>query len=319
LEYVPDAGRFSRGLANPLDLDLLVIQDAHFLDDALFRLALEALPLSSSLVLMGDLGIRPFFGPGAPFRRLFGLKDAASCRLSDMYSRGKSILAGCLRKLGAGEAPKTAMTDPGLDFYFVPERDESGMLRKLKSLFNLRIPRKLGMDKTLASLAITAEEDGPLGAWALNGILLEESRKEGLAHPKGYGEEPLTICGRSFCEGQRVMAVRDDPKRGLSRGDFGFVKKASPPALSLEADFEGKAISCSLDGLWLLEPSFALSASAAGAAEAPAVVICLGKDAGNRIDRSLLYASACRARELLVILGNPTSYAKALDGGGRKR
>jgi exodeoxyribonuclease V alpha subunit len=131
-----------------------------------------------------------------------------------------------------------------------------------------------------------------------------------IASPKKT--ETISFDQKFFREGMRVSCLSDDYQKALFLGDMGFITSVRPDLLELTSDFYGNLHSHSLSELRDISPAFALPASEAYGARAPAVVLVLPKGADRVMNRSLLYASALRAQSLLVIIGLPAAYAGVL-------
>jgi hypothetical protein len=213
-----------------------------------------------------------------------------------------------LALLRDGKAPPGSSTPDG-DFFWIPGADEGELARKAVRLIAERIPKRLGLTRAFASVALCGGEEGPLGTGPLS-----EAVRAALGVSDGNG---LAMDGRILLPGDRVLLSADDPASGLARGDRGTVADSGPGAPYATVLAYGREARFGPETLGDLLPCWALPASEAPPwASFPAAVVALGRGSERRLDRAGLARAASLAESLLVITGRPEVYARVLARRG---
>ena len=309
LEFDPVEERFGRDEANPLDGDLLVIDEMSMVDVPLLAAALRALPDHAGLLLVGDADQLPPIGPGQPFADLLAAGTGAIARVAEIFrqAQGSRIVAAAHR-IRKGELPEPLLSGdrgaPLSDFYFVPARSPRDAAEKIVEMAANRIPRRFRLDPLRDLQVLTPANEGPLGMRTLN---LELQR----ALNDAAGPE-VRRNGWAFRAGDRVMQTENDYDRDIFNGDLGIVVAADADAGALEVRFGGRLLSYEGDGLDRLGLAYASTIHKAQGAEFPAVLVPVMKLHGRMLNRNLIYTAATRGRSLVVLVGDPAALEAAL-------
>ncbi len=147
LEFSPKTGEFQRGARNPLEADLVIVDEASMVDILLFDSLLASLPPACQLVLVGDVDQLPSVGPGSVLADLIGSGVPEIVRLDEIFRQaGESRIVTGAHRVNRGEMPSLEGVEQGGDFFFVERQEPEEILATLKSLVSERIPRRFGFD-----------------------------------------------------------------------------------------------------------------------------------------------------------------------------
>ncbi|HEX8375910.1 MAG TPA: AAA family ATPase, partial [Geminicoccaceae bacterium] len=210
LEADPKEGGFKRTDLQPLDCDLLVVDETSMVDVPLMRALLKALPASAALLLVGDVDQLPSVGPGQVLTDIISSGAVPVVRLTEVFRQaaGSRIVTNA-HLINRGKMPDLKPQE-GSDFYFVEAADPETGLEKLLAMVRDRIPRRFGLDPVRDVQVLCPMNRGGLGARSLN-IELQKA----LNPP---GEVRVERFGWTFCPGDKVMQVANDHPREVYNG-----------------------------------------------------------------------------------------------------
>lgn len=303
LEVDPSTGRFRRGRENPLEADLVVVDEVSMVDVLLARALLEALPPSAALLLVGDADQLPSVGPGQVLRDLLESGAVPAVRLTEVFRQAAEsrIVVGAHR-IREGRLPDLT-NPPGTDLFFFDAREPEDAARRVVEVVAERIPRRFGLDPRRDVQVLVPVHRGPLGARALNEALGKALNPDGAPRVARFGQE--------LAPGDRVMQVENDYDREVYNGDLGLVTAVDPDEGELRASFDGREVVYGFDELDVLQLAWATTIHKSQGSEYPAVVIPLGMTHYAMLERNLLYTAVTRGRRLVVLVGDRRAVAVA--------
>lgn len=313
LEFQPHGGGFQKGPANPLDVDLLVIDEASMLDAQLFRSALAALRPGAQLVLVGDVDQLPSVGAGAVLADTIASKAATVIRLTEIFRQAaasKIVLSA--HKINSGELPDLD-SEPGgqADFYFIGRDDPEAARATIVELVGERIPARFGFDAITQVQVLAPMHRGDLGTAALNRALQDKLNP-------AKGETELTRGERTYRRGDKVMQLRNDYDRNVFNGDIGVIAGIDPDNI-VRVDFDGRIVVYERTDLDALTHAYAVSVHKSQGSEYPAVVIPIATQHFMMLQRSLLYTAVTRGKKLVVLVGSKRAVALAVKNADARR
>jgi exodeoxyribonuclease V alpha subunit len=298
LEADPRAGRFKRGEVNPLDCDLLVVDETSMVDVLLMRFLLRALPPRSALLLVGDVDQLPSVGPGHVLADVIASGAVPVVRLTEVFRQAaQSRIVTSAHRINQGRMPDLSPQEEGSDFYFVDASDPEDAVRKVIAVVRERIPRRFGLDPVRDIQVLCPMNRGGVGARSLNAAL------QAALNPPREGEARVERFGWSYAAGDKIMQVENSYERELYNGDLGVVRSVDPEESVLTAEFDGREVAYSFGELDELALAYATTVHKAQGSEYPAVVIPVTTQHYPMLQRNLFYTGITRGKRLVVLVG----------------
>ncbi|MCX7049688.1 MAG: ATP-dependent RecD-like DNA helicase [Candidatus Sumerlaeota bacterium] len=313
LKWSPHDGRFQYDRNNPLKTSLLVIDEVSMLDITLAARVLDALPDTTSLLLVGDADQLPSVGPGNVLGDLIESGVAPVVRLTEIFRQAqRSLIVRNAHRINHGEFPYIPKPEekPRPDFYFTQKEEDEEALRAIKSLVSERIPFKFGFRPTEDIQVITPMHRGSLGTENLNNEL------QRLLNPSG---KPLRRGHTEFRVGDKVMQIKNNYDKDVFNGDIGVILTIDTEDHEMKVAYESRTITYDYDELDQLILSYAISVHKAQGSEYRAVVMPIHTQHYIMLQRNLLYTALTRARELACIVGTKRALAIAVRNDRQAR
>ncbi|MBN1557469.1 MAG: ATP-dependent RecD-like DNA helicase [Lentisphaerae bacterium] len=296
LKYNPHLQRFEHGPDNPLEGDMIILDEVSMVDIHLMYTFLRAVPDRCSLVLVGDVDQLPSVGPGNVLTDLIDADRVPCTRLETIYRQeaGGWIVQNAHR-VNRGEFIEVPAGDELADFYFVEAADPDQVVRMLLNLVTDRIPDRFGFDPLADVQVLTPMRKNRLGADNLNTVLQEALNPSGPA---------VQRFGRRYREGDRVMQIRNNYDKDVFNGDIGRIRRVDEEDSVIVVDYDGRPVKYELAELDELVHAYACSIHKAQGSEYPAVIVLLTTQHFRLLQRNLLYTALTRGRRLVVLLGS---------------
>jgi exodeoxyribonuclease V alpha subunit len=294
LEFMPRLGRFQRDRNNPLEGDLLVVDEASMLDVQLAYNLFRAVPKGMTLVLVGDQNQLPPVGPGAVLADVIGCGRVAVTSLTQIFRQQQgSDIVRCAHGILRGEVPVGSTEES--DFYFVESKNSAHARLLIRELVAQRIPRRFGLDPINDVQVLCAMYRGETGADNLNRDLQD------LLNP---GQIEVERRQRRFRIGDKVMQIRNDYDRDVFNGDVGRITYIDTHGAKLFVHFPDKDQEYRFEDLDELVPAYAISVHRSQGSEYPAVVMPVTTEHFVMLKRSVLYTGITRGKQLVVVVGS---------------
>ena len=312
LEVQPRGGLFSfaRNEANPLDADLVIVDEASMLDLLLAYSLVRAIRPDTHLVLVGDVDQLPSVGPGNVLRDVIaaiegGLPNAALIRLNAIFRQAAgSYIVDNAHRIVRGQMPVT--DDPeATDFFLARTDDPTRAAELIEQLVCERILARFGFGPDDIQV-LSPMHRGEDGVADLN------TRLQDALNPQWGDLGELKVGERVLREGDRVMQTVNDYAKDVFNGDVGRVLAVNPEEKRLSVDFEGNVVSYEAFELNELALAYALTIHKSQGSEFPAVVVPVLNSHHIMLQRNLLYTAITRARRLVVLVGAPKAIAVAV-------
>lgn len=299
---------------NPIDADLVVVDEASMLDLLLANKLVRAVAPGSHLLLVGDVDQLPSVGAGEVLRDVLAAETVPSVRLTEIFRQAReSGVVVNAHRINAGQPP----TVPGFpDFHLFACDDPEATAELVVDIVTRRIPRRFGLHPRDVQV-LTPMHRGPAGAGNLNGVL-----QQALA-PARPGTPERRHGARVFRPGDKVIQIRNNYDKGAAgvfNGTVGVVTALDPDrhTLTVRTD-EDEDVDYDFDELDELQHAYAITVHRAQGSEYPAVVIPLATSAYPMLQRNLLYTAVTRARRLVVLVGSRKALAIAVRTAGTGR
>ncbi|WP_416193520.1 ATP-dependent RecD-like DNA helicase [Nitrobacter sp. TKz-YC01] len=313
LEFGPKTFGFKRTDDNPLDCDLLVIDESSMVDVSLMQSLLKAVPSSAALLIVGDIDQLPSVGPGQVLADIIGSGVIPVVRLTEVFRQAaQSRIITSAHQINEGRLPDLLPPDGESDFYFVPAADPEQAVPRIVELVRHRIPRRFGFDPIRDIQVLCPMNRGGVGARSLN-IELQAALNPA-------GENKVERFGWTFAPGDKVMQIENDYDKEVYNGDIGMITAVNPDEGEVAIDFDGRTVSFDFGELDTVVPAYAATIHKAQGSEYPAVVIPIMTQHYAMLQRNLLYTGVTRGKKLVVLVGQKKAVAIAVKNvSGRRR
>ncbi len=295
LGYIPGEG-FDYDEDNPLDVDILIVDESSMIDLLLFNDVLKALRPEAHLMLVGDVDQLPSVGAGNVLRDVIASGVAHVTRLDTIFRQdeGSHIVVNAHR-INNGDAP--FMDNNSQDFYFFGEEDPARAAELVVDIVRSRLPEKFGVDPIDEVQVIAPMYRGQVGVHALN-----EALQRTLNGDKRVAEKQLS--GRLFRAGDKVMQTRNNYDKEVFNGDIGRIHGINFEDSTLEVTFDGRYVYYDFIEADELIHAYCISTHRSQGSEYPVVVMPLMTQHYMMLQRNLLYTAVTRAKRIVVLVGS---------------
>lgn len=312
LEFDPKAFGFKRNEENPLDCDLLVIDESSMVDVSLMQSLLKAVPSSAALLIVGDIDQLPSVGPGQVLADIIGSGAVPVVRLTEVFRQAaQSKIIASAHQINEGRLPDLLPPDGETDFYFVPAADPDQAVPRIVELVHHRIPRRFGFDPIRDIQVLCPMNRGGVGARSLN-IELQAALNPA-------GEQKVERFGWIFAPGDKVIQVENDYDKDVYNGDIGMIEDVDVDEGEVAIDFDGRLVTFAFGELDTIVPAYATTIHKAQGSEYPAVVIPVMTQHYAMLQRNLLYTGVTRGKKLVVIVGQKKAVTIAVKNVSARR
>jgi exodeoxyribonuclease V alpha subunit len=313
LEVDPKTGAFRRGSDNPIDCDLLVIDETSMVDVMLMQALLRAVPDHAALLIVGDIDQLPSVGPGQVLADIIASGAVPVVRLTEVFRQAaESRIITSAHRINRGAMPDLTRPGRDSDFYFVPADDLETAVTRIVELVQTRIPQRFRLDPVRDIQVLCPMNRGGVGARSLN-IELQAALNPA-------GDRNVERFGWTFAPNDKVMQIENDYEKEVYNGDIGYIEDVDADTGELTASFDGRAVTYGFGELDTLVPAYAATIHKSQGSEYPAVVIPMLTQHYAMLQRNLLYTGVTRGKRLVVLLGQKKAVAIAVRNvSGRRR
>jgi exodeoxyribonuclease V alpha subunit len=299
LEFDPGIGTFRRGRENPLDADLVVVDETSMVDVVLMNRLLQAVPPWACVVFVGDADQLPSVGAGAVLTDLIASGAVTVARLTEVHRQaGGSWIVRAAHAVNRGEIPESAPSGGAGDFYFVEANEPAAVVGLVRQMVTERIPRKFGLDPFRDVQVLSPQVRTELGVANLNREL------QAALNPGGPGVAEVRRFDTPFRAGDKVMQLKNNYDREVYNGDIGRVAGIDPDDQTVTVEFDGRPVEYDFGDLDELQLAYCTSIHKSQGSEYPAVVIPVHTQHYTMLQRNLLYTGITRGRKLVALVGS---------------
>ncbi len=304
---------FERNGENPLEADVVIIDEMSMVDIYLFQSLLEAVSVGTRLILVGDVDQLPSVGPGQVLRDLIESNCFSTVMLKKIYRQaGESDIVMNAHRINMGQ--KIALNNKSKDFFFLPRNDVQVIYKHMIQLITEKLPKYVEAQPYDIQV-LTPMRKGSLGVETLNEIL------QRYLNPADPSKQEHTTGERIFREGDKVMQIRNnyqleweivsrygiriDSGSGVFNGDIGTIRRIREESSTVQVEFdEHRLVEYTFSQLDEIELAYAITIHKSQGSEYPAVLLPLLSGPKMLMNRNLLYTAVTRARKCVTILGS---------------
>ena len=309
LEVDPKHGGFKRGIDNPLECDLLVVDETSMVDVPLMASLVKALPDKAALMIVGDVDQLPSVGPGQVLADIINSGAVPVARLTEIFRQAaESQIVSNAHKVNSGIIPNLSVTkDDNTDFYFVEAHDPEDGVSKIVKIVSNRLPKRFGFDPITDIQVLCPMNRGGLGARSMN---VEIQKALNPANDDVFVER----FGSTYRVGDKVMQTNNNYDKDVFNGDLGYIRHVDPEAQELVIEFDGRPVQYQFGELDEVALAYAITIHKSQGSEYPAIVIPMMMQHYMMLRRNLLYTGITRARKLVVLVGQKKAIGMAVKG-----
>ncbi len=300
--------RFIRDENNPLDEDLIIIDEASMIDTLLMEALLRAINPGSRVIIIGDANQLPSVGAGTVLSEILTSDRYRKVVLSKIFRQaGESLIVTNAHAINAGEDPE--LQSKRSDFFFIERETPEQIADTVASLCVSRLPKTYGKELFGQVQVITPSHNGAAGTVALN-VLLQRAINPPSAKRREKKHREVI-----FREGDRVMQIKNDydiiwtkdgeDGCGIFNGDIGTIISILNDDGCMLIEFEGRLTRYEFSMLDELEHAYAITVHKSQGSEYPYVVIPIYNCGDRLLTRNLLYTAVTRAQTMVVLVGRP--------------
>ena len=317
-----NSGGFSRNAQNPLDADVIIVDEMSMVDVYLMHALLDAVPVGTRLIMVGDVNQLPSVGPGSILKDIIESGRITVVRLTRIFRQAsESDIVVNAHKINRGE--RVTLDNKSRDFFFLKRQDANVIISIVIQLIREKLPRYVDA-QAYDIQVLTPMRKGLLGVERLNRILQE------YLNPPDRNKREHEHGEQVFREGDKVMQIRNNYQLeweirgrygipvekgvGIFNGDMGVIREINLQTERVTVEFdEHRMVEYPYASLEELELAYAVTIHKSQGSEYPAVVIPLLTGPRMLMNRNLLYTAVTRARKCVTLVGDDQTFHQMID------
>ncbi len=313
LEFDPRQMGFRKDETDPLDVDLLVVDEASMVDVLLMNQLLKAVPTHAAVLFVGDVDQLPSVGPGAVLQDIIESGQVPTVRLTEIFRQAaSSSIVVNAHRINDGSPIETPDASGALqDFYFIPAESPEEIHDKLFQVVTERIPKRFGLSPIRDIQVLTPMNRGSLGTRSLN-VELQKRLNAG-------AEPQVSRFGWSYAPRDKVIQTVNNYDKDVFNGDIGQVSQVDLDEGQLHVLFDDRTVPYDFTELDEIALAYATSVHKSQGSEYPAVVIPLAMQHYLLLQRNLIYTAVTRGKRLVVIIGQTRALRMAVENARATR
>ncbi len=325
---VDGSAGFERNETNPLETDVIIIDEMSMVDISLMNALLKAIAPGTRLILVGDVNQLPSVGAGSVLRDIIESETCNVVKLTKIFRQAStSDIIVNAHKINRGE--EVSLDNKSMDFFFLKRYEADKIINVTLQLIKQKLPKFVEASEYDIQV-LTPMRKGVLGVERLNGIL------QMYLNPPDEGKREKEHGDTLFREGDKVMQTKNnyqleweiktkfglciDKGMGIFNGDMGIVREINDYTEVMTVEFEeGRMVDYPFKLLDELELSYAITIHKSQGSEYPAVVIPLLSGPSMLLNRNLLYTAVTRARKCVTLVGNDTTFLQMIGNVSQQK
>lgn len=301
-----DRMTFCKNEQDPIDADVVIVDELSMVDVVLFSALLSALPLGCRLIMVGDNDQLPAVGAGNVLHDLLESELLPVVELSEVFRQAmQSLIVSNAHAIVHGEEPELTRVDN--DFFHMERPSGSVAVGTIIDLYKNRLPKAYGYDPVRDIEVLCPTKKGDCGSANLNRLLQEA------VNPPAKGKEEIKSMARTFREGDKVMQIKNNYNiqwvkgkqkgEGIFNGDTGTLLEINRRAGTMKIDFDGREALYPSETFKELELAYAMTVHKSQGSEFEAVIMPVVDVPPNLCYRNLFYTAVTRARKKMITVG----------------
>jgi len=302
LEVKPPEG-YKRDQENPLDCDVLIIDEASMLDIVLTYHLLKAVPPGAAVIFVGDVDQLPSVGPGSVLRDIIASGAICTIKLTRIFRQAQhSDIVKNAHKVNEGIIPKTG-NGRNTDFFFIEKEDPAEIAETIKELCLDRLPKYYGADAIDDIQVLCPMTRGLAGTSNMNAELQSVLNKR---------TETIKYGSVTYKLGDKVMQIRNNYDKNVFNGDIGAISSIDSEDRTLTIRFDGIDVEYDVSELDEVTLAYAVTVHKSQGSEYPIVICPVTTQHYIMLQRNLIYTAITRAKKALVLIGTKKAFSIAV-------
>ena len=316
LEYSPGGGSggggFKRGEENPLDADLIIIDEVSMVDTLLMYHFLKAVSRKTTLIFVGDIDQLPSVGPGNVLKDLIDSGVVPTVRLNEIFRQSKkSMIIVNAHRVNQGEMPQWEKSPEHIhDFYFTFIEEPEKVVENIVHLCKEVLPKKFGFDPVNDVQILTPMHRGTIGVTNLNAELQRQLNP---------ATDEISRGGRLLKVGDKVLQTRNNYDKDVYNGDIGWIRKIDKELQEVKVDYDGKIVVYEYADIDEIVLAYAISVHKSQGSEYPVVIMPVLTQHYLLLQRNLLYTGITRGKKLVILIGTSKALAIAVKNNKQQQ
>ncbi len=313
LEYNLKHDLFERNQDNPLDADVVIIDEASMIDILLMFHLTRAVPMTSTLILVGDVFQLPSVGPGNVLSDMIKSNRIKVLYLKKIFRQThESPIVINAHRVREGDFPVFEPWDDSenlSEFYFIEQNDPNKVVATIVELCSKVIPERFGFDPMREVQVLTPMHKGIVGTTNLNQVL-----------QKALNPNPVVIenIGNIFKQGDKVMHLKNNYQKEVFNGDIGTISAVDRKEEVLSVNYYGRIVNYDYTEMDEISLAYATTVHKSQGSEYPAVLLPIMNQHYVLLQRNLLYTAITRAKKLAILIGTKKALTIALKNNKPK-
>ncbi len=301
LEYSPMEG-YKRNEENPLEGDVLIVDECSMIDIMLFYNLMKAIPEKMRLILVGDIDQLPSVGAGNVLRDIIDSNMIPVVRLTRIFRQAQtSRIVMNAHAINAGNFPNIQNGHES-DFFFIKQENPDEIVKLIIGLVRDRLSKKYGYPPKEIQV-LTPMQRGTVGAANLNIELQNALNPSGPSLARG---------GYTYRQGDKVMQIRNNYDKSVFNGDIGYITAVDTNERTLNVTFDSRLVEYDVSELDELVLAYAVTIHKSQGSEFPVVVMPVTMKHFVMLQRNLIYTGITRAKKICVLVGTTKALAYAV-------
>ena len=304
LNYNPNLNKFLKNNDNPLDADMVIIDEASMLDITLMKNLLSAIKPRTGIIFVGDTDQLPAVGPGNVLSDLIGSGVVPVIELKKIYRQeSESLIIYNAHKVRDGQFPYIGKPKNN-DFFFIEKETPEEAVNLILNLLTKKIPQSFNYDPLCDVQVLVPTNKGIVGVNNLN------SRLQDVLNPTGKKVQKGSV---QYRLNDKVIQLKNNYEKDIYNGDIGFINGIDLEAEEISVNFDGRTVRYGFYELDEITLSYAITIHKSQGSEFKCVVIPILTSHYMLLQRNLLYTAITRARELVIIVGSKKAIGMAVN------
>ncbi|MBI9073565.1 MAG: ATP-dependent RecD-like DNA helicase [Melioribacteraceae bacterium] len=304
LEYNPMTQEFNHGEDDPLETDLLIIDETSMIDTVLMYYLLKAVCLKTTLVLVGDSDQLPSVGAGNVLIDILQSGKIPVVKLTKIFRQAEeSQIIVAAHEINKGKIP-TIINSKSSDLFFIEEENHLNIPQKIYDLCSERLPKAYDIDPFTDLQILAPMYKGECGVDNLNSLFQNNLNNNPVLLSRG---------NRTFKFNDKVMQLTNNYDKEVFNGDQGFVRSVNNEAQTMIIEFNERPVKYDFSDLDEITLAYAITVHKSQGSEYPFVIMPITTAHFIMLQRNLLYTGITRASEMLILIGSRRALALAVQ------